>query len=384
MKVIIAGGGTGGHLFPGLAVAEALKERGVTDILFVGTEKGIEARVIPREGYKIKFIRSRGIVGKSLLRSIEGLLVLIFSIIDSLKIIRSFRPDIVIGVGGYSSFGPVFVSRLMGIPSVILEQNSIPGLANRILGRFSSAVCITYHESFHFFPSSKTILTGNPIRRRIADGSREGGYRLFGLSPHKDTVFIFGGSSGATSINRAMVSALKELLDIKDSVQFLHQTGDRDYELVKDAYRSYGISATVAPFIYQMPEAYAVADIIISRAGATTLAEITALGKAAILIPYPFAAGKHQEYNAKKLHEMGAAIMIPDNELTGERLAIEIKRLLRDQSLRKELEKNSRAFGRPEAADSVVNIIESVLARKNPGFNERFHKALSHKDTKGF
>ncbi len=384
MKVIIAGGGTGGHLFPGLAVAEALKERGVTDILFVGTEKGIEARVIPREGYRVQFIRSRGIVGKSLLRSIEGFYTLFFSIIDSLRILRSFRPDIVIGVGGYASFGPIFVSRLMGIPSVILEQNSIPGLANRILGRFSSAVCITYHESFHFFPPSKTILTGNPIRRRIADGSREGGYRLFGLSPQKDTVFIFGGSSGATSINRAMLSALKELLDLKDSVQFLHQTGDRDYELVKDAYRSYGMSGTVAPFIYQMPEAYAVADIIISRAGATTLAEITALGKAAILIPYPYAAGRHQEYNAKKLHEMGAAIMIPDNEITGERLAAEIKRLLKDKTLRRELEKNSRAFGRPEAADSVVNIIESVLSKRNFKFNERGQKVLGSQKGRGF
>jgi len=364
MKVMIAGGGTGGHLFPGLAVAEVLKERGVKEILFVGTSRGIESRVVPREGYRLHFIRSTGIVGKSFIVALQGFFNIFLSIIDSAKIIKSFRPDVVIGVGGYASFSPILVARLMGIPSVILEQNAIPGLTNRILSRFSDAVCITYHESFPFFPSSKTVLTGNPVRKKILEGSREGAYKLFGLSPQKETVFVFGGSSGASSINRAMIAALPFLQDLKESIQFLHQSGERDYELVKGAYRSYGLSGIVAPFIYQMAEAYQIADIIISRAGATTLAEITALGKAAILIPYPHAAQRHQELNAKKLHDMGAAIMILDNELSGERLAKEIKRLLKDQTLKSELERNSRAFGRPDAADSVVSIIESVVNRR--------------------
>lgn len=364
MRVAIAGGGTGGHLYPGIAVAERLKEKGVRDILFIGTERGIEARVIPREGYRIEFIRSSGIVGKSILKTFKGMINLILSIIDSIKILRRYNPDIVIGVGGYASFAPVFLSRFMGIPSIILEQNSIPGLANKILSRFANAVCITYHESFNFFPSSKTVLTGNPVRMRIMEGSREGGLRLFGLSPQRDTVLIFGGSSGARSINRAVVDSLPYLIDLKDSVQFLHQTGDNDYEFVKEAYRRYGLSGTVAPFIYQMPEAYAVADLIVSRAGATTLAEITALGKAAILIPYPYAAGRHQEFNARKLHDMGAAIMLSERELSGERLAKEIKRLLKDQALKKDLEKNSRAFGRPEASLAVVNLVEAVLNKK--------------------
>ncbi|MCX7794675.1 MAG: undecaprenyldiphospho-muramoylpentapeptide beta-N-acetylglucosaminyltransferase [Thermodesulfovibrionales bacterium] len=364
MRVIIAGGGTGGHLFPGIAVAERLKEKGVRDILFIGTERGIEARVIPREGYRLEFIRSSGIVGKSLVRTFQGLINIILSIIDSFRILRFYRPDVVIGVGGYASFGPVVVSRFMGIPSIILEQNSIPGLANKVLSRFASAVCITYHESFNFFPSSKTILTGNPVRLRIMEGSREGGLRLFGLSSQKNTVLIFGGSSGARSINRAVVDSLPYLVDLKDAVQFLHQTGDIDYEFVKEAYRKYGMSGTVAPFIYQMPEAYAVADLIISRSGATTLAEITALGKAAILIPYPFAAGRHQEFNARKLHDMGAAIMLTEKELNGERLAKEIKRLLKDEALKRDLEKNSRAFGRPDAAGAVVSLIEAVVNKK--------------------
>lgn len=365
MRVIIAGGGTGGHLFPGIALAEALKERGVRDILFVGTEKGIEAKVVPREGYRIEFIRSSGIVGKSIFKKAKGFFDIFLSIKDSLKMLRRFSPDIVIGVGGYASFGPVFVSKLMGVPTLILEQNSIPGFANRLLSRFADAVCITYHESFNFFPSSKTVLTGNPVRRRILHGSREGAYRLFGLSPQKTTIFIFGGSSGASSINKAMISSLPYLVELKDTIQFLHQTGDKDYEAVRDAYRKYEMSGTVAPFIYQMAEAYAVSDIVISRAGATTLAEITALGKAAILIPYPYAAGRHQEFNAKKLHEMGAAIMMPDSELSGERLSGEIKRLLNNNDLRAELEKNSRAFGRPDAAEAVLKIMDALLNRNN-------------------
>ncbi len=364
MKVIIAGGGTGGHLFPGIAVAERLRKEGIKDILFIGTANGIEARVIPREGYRIEFIRSSGLVGKSILKTLQGLLNIFLSITDSIKIIRSCRPDAVIGVGGYASFAPVFVSSFFGIPTVILEQNSIPGLTNRVLSRFASAVCITYHESFNFFPSRKTILTGNPIRARILEGSREGGMRLFGLSPQKYTVFIFGGSSGAKNINRAVMGSLPYLADLKEDLQFLHQTGDSDYEQVKEAYRKYSMSGTVAPFIYQMPEAYAVADLIISRAGATTLAEITALGKAAILIPYPYAAQRHQEFNAKKLHDMGAAIMILEKELTGERLAREIKRLLKDESLRKDLEKNSRAFGRPDATGAVVDLIKTMVNKK--------------------
>lgn len=364
MKVIIAGGGTGGHLFPGIAVAERLRKEGIRDILFIGTVNGIEARVIPREGYRIEFIRSSGLVGKSILKTLQGILNIFLSIIDSIKIIRSYRPDAVIGVGGYASFAPVLVSRFFGIPTVILEQNSIPGLANRVLSRLASAVCITYHESFNFFPSRKTILTGNPIRARILEGSREGGMRLFGLSPQKYTVFIFGGSSGARNINRAVMDSLPYLSEMKELLQFLHQTGDSDYEHVREAYRKYSMTGTVAPFIYQMPEAYAVADLIISRAGATTLAEITALGKAAILIPYPHAAQRHQEFNAKKLHDMGAAIMIPERELTGERLAREIKRLLKDESLRKDLEKNSRAFGRPDATGAVVDLIETMIDKK--------------------
>lgn len=364
MRVIIAGGGTGGHLFPGIAIAEEFKNRQEsTEVIFVGTEHGIEHRVIPREGYLIKFLRAEGLVGMSLFRKVSAAGKMLLSMSDSYRILQTVRPDIVIGVGGYASVGPVLTAYLMSIPTMIVEQNSVPGLANKALGKFAGAVGVTYQESISFFPKDKTFLTGNPIRMRILKGSKEAAYNLFSLEKDKFTIFVFGGSSGARSINRAMVDAFNHLLDLKEGVQFLHQTGERDYEDVREAYRKWGFKGTVAPFIYQMAEAYAVADIVISRAGATTLAELTAIGKPAILIPYPHAAGSHQEFNARKLSEMGAARMIPDHELKGESLAENIRNLYKDENIRAEMQRASRALGRPDAAHRVVDIAMSLIKK---------------------
>lgn len=362
MRVIIAGGGTGGHLFPGLAVAEEFKNRDdSTEVIFVGTEYGIEARVVPREGYPIKFLRAEGLVGVSTVKKVKAIVTTFFSIADSYKIIKTVRPDIVIGVGGYASGAALLTAYLMSIPTMILEQNSMPGLTNKILGRFVRAVCITYQESISFFPKAKTFLTGNPVRMQILKGDIESAYRLFSLERGLFTIFIFGGSSGAKSINMAIVNALNNMYDLKDKIQFLHQTGIRDYENIRESYRKTGFKGTITPFIYQMGEAYAVADIVISRAGATTLAELTALGKPAILIPYPYAAGQHQELNARKLLEMGAAKMIRDSELKGEYLANSIRELYMNETMRAEMQRNSRAVGRPEACSKVVDIAMSLI-----------------------
>ncbi|MFA4830417.1 MAG: undecaprenyldiphospho-muramoylpentapeptide beta-N-acetylglucosaminyltransferase [Thermodesulfovibrionales bacterium] len=365
MRVIIAGGGTGGHLFPGLAIAEELKRRDEkTEVIFVGTEHGIEARIIPREGYPIKFLRAEGLVGVSILKKFRAVVKMFFSIADSYSIIRAVRPDIVIGVGGYASVGPVLTAFLASAPTMIVEQNSVPGLANKVLGKFAGAVGVTYQESIPFFPNTKTFLTGNPIRTRILKGSKDAAHNIFSLEKDKFTVFIFGGSSGAKSINRAMVDAFNHMPDLKENVQFLHQTGERDYEYVRESYRKWGFKGTVAPFIYQMAEAYAVADIVISRAGATTLAELTAIGKPAILIPYPYAAGHHQELNAGKLLEMKAARMILDHELRGDILAENIRELYANEELRSEMEKQSRTVGRPDAAQRVVDIAMSLVKNR--------------------
>jgi len=362
MRVIIAGGGTGGHLFPGLAVAEEFRNRDAqTEVIFVGTEFGIEARVVPREGYPIRFLRAEGLVGKSVFRKIRAMVKVLFSIVDSYRIIRTVSPDIVIGVGGYASGAIMLVAFLMSMPAMILEQNSMPGLTNKILGRFINTVCITYQESMSFFQNSKTFLTGNPVRMQVLKGSVESAYKLFSLEKGLFTVFAFGGSSGARSINRTMVDALNYMPDLRDKIQFLHQTGLNDYETTRDAYRKAGFKGTITPFIYQMGEAYAVADIVISRAGATTLAELTALGKPAILIPYPYAAGNHQELNARKLLEMGAAKMMLDRELKGEALAENIRELYMNETMRADMQKNSRAVGRPEACAKVVDIAMSLM-----------------------
>ncbi|MDP2752966.1 MAG: glycosyltransferase, partial [Nitrospirota bacterium] len=227
------------------------------------------------------------------------------------------------------------------------------------------AVCITYQESISFFPKAKTFLTGNPVRMQILKGDIESAYRLFSLERGLFTIFIFGGSSGAKSINMAIVNALNNMYDLKDKIQFLHQTGIRDYENIRESYRKTGFKGTITPFIYQMGEAYAVADIVVSRAGATTLAELTALGKPAILIPYPYAAGQHQELNARKLLEMGAAKMIRDSELKGEYLARNIRGLYTNETMRAEMQRNSRAVGRPEACARVVDIAMSLVKQSS-------------------
>jgi len=366
MRVIIAGGGTGGHLFPGLAIAEELKSRDKkTEVIFVGTEYGIEAKVVPREGYPIKFLRAEGMVGVSPVKKMRAIAKMFVSTFDSYKIIQNVKPDIMIGVGGYASGAIMLIAAFMSIPTMILEQNCVPGLTNRILGKFVKAVCTNYQESIPYFPKGKTFLTGNPVRMHVLRGSSEFGYKLFSLERGLFTVFIFGGSLGARSINSVVVDSLSHMHDLRDKIQFLHQTGSKDYENVRDAYRKFGFKGTVTPFIFEMGEAYAVSDLVISRAGATTLAELTALGKPAVLIPYPYATGHHQELNARKLLEMGAARMIRDNELSGESLSRTIRVLYENEALRAEMQKNSRALGRPEACAKVVDIAMSLVKNSN-------------------
>ncbi|GAB4387574.1 MAG: undecaprenyldiphospho-muramoylpentapeptide beta-N-acetylglucosaminyltransferase [Thermodesulfovibrionales bacterium] len=367
MRVVIAGGGTGGHLFPGIAVAEEIKARDKeAEILFIGTERGIEARVIPGEGYPIRFLRAEGVLGRSLPRKAVSLWRLAGSVFGAKAIFRETAPDLVIGTGGYVSAGPVIAARLMSVPTVLMEQNLVPGLANRYLARLADAVAVTYHESMSFFPRPKAYLTGNPVRPRILKGRREDGLRLFSLDPGRVTVFVSGGSSGARSLNNAMVAALNHLLGLRDSIQFLHQTGERDYESVRKAYRKMEFRAMVAPFIYEMPEAYAVADIVVSRAGATTLAEITSLGKPAVLVPYPHAAG-HQEFNARKLLEAGAAAMILDHELGGEALASHVRELAGSEEKRAAMRRQSRSLGKPDAARRVVDLAMSCANARRKG-----------------
>jgi len=364
MKVVIAGGGTGGHLFPGVAVAKELMERDDGNVvIFVGTTKGIEGKIIPKAGFGLRFIRSEGLVGKGAAGTLRSAMKIPLSLKDSFAILREIKPDIAFGVGGYSS-GPLIMSALlMGIPTMIHEQNTVPGLTNRMLGRFVRTVAVTYHESISFFPKEKTLLTGNPVRREILTGERDRGYDRFSLNKDMFTIFVFGGSSGAGHINKAVTDALGFLGEYKDRIQFLHQTGEMDLVPVREMYHSKGFKGTIISFTHEMADAYAAADLVISRAGATTLAELAACGKAAILVPYPFAAGKHQESNARKMLDIGAAQMVLDEELNGKKLSEHISYLFDNPDIISQMERTVMSLGGSDASRKIIEHMMGLIKK---------------------
>jgi UDP-N-acetylglucosamine--N-acetylmuramyl-(pentapeptide) pyrophosphoryl-undecaprenol N-acetylglucosamine transferase len=347
MRVIFAGGGTGGHLFPGLAVARELQQRdSMTEILFVGTEQGIEARVLPREGFRLETIPVRGLKG----RGIRGLLDAAWGIpsglFRSLMIIRNFQPDVIIGLGGYAS-GPVLLAgKLRRLRCVIMEQNLRPGFTNKLLARFVDRVFTSYRESEAYFSGGKVLEMGNPVRWPKLPAVKPSG---------KFVLLIFGGSAGAHRVNLAVVDAMRTLTDIAGELQIIHQTGQADFAAIKAAYDSLPFAAEVLPFIEKMDEAYARADLVVCRAGATTVAELTAFGKAAILVPYPYAIYDHQRWNAQSLRDQGAAEMILDQELNGDLLAGRVRACVSDRQRIAGMAAAARTMGRPEAAARIVD-----------------------------
>jgi UDP-N-acetylglucosamine--N-acetylmuramyl-(pentapeptide) pyrophosphoryl-undecaprenol N-acetylglucosamine transferase len=349
MRVIIAGGGTGGHVFPGIAIAEELKMRDQTnEILFAGTSTGLEARVLPEKGIPLRTITVRGIKGKSLYDKLSALSVTPRAVVESLGIIREFNPDLAIGLGGYVS-GPMLVSAfLAGVLRVIQEQNVIPGATNRIASRLAHRVFVSFEESTSYFTRQKVMVTGNPIRKEFAVRRDRPVREGFGL-------LVFGGSRGAHRINQAMIDALDYLGDLKPHLRLIHQTGIDDAPMVSQAYKDAGVTAIVEPFIKDMASAYRDSHLVICRAGATTLAELTACGRASILVPYPFAANNHQEINARCLVAKEAARMILDRDLSGDRLAVEIRSLLETPAQIEAMEAASALLGRPDAAKRIVD-----------------------------
>jgi UDP-N-acetylglucosamine--N-acetylmuramyl-(pentapeptide) pyrophosphoryl-undecaprenol N-acetylglucosamine transferase len=347
MRVIFAGGGTGGHLFPGLAVAREFQRRdeGV-EILFVGTEQGIEFRVLPNEGFKLETLSVNGIKGRGLRGVLDAFYGVPASVLRSFKIIGEFRPDCIIGLGGYASGPLLLAGTLKGVRAVIMEQNLQPGFTNKILARLVDRVFTAYADSEKYFSGARVIETGNPVRWRELPKVPRG---------EKFSLFIFGGSGGARRINYAVVDALKLLGDLEPEIVITHQTGPLDYAAIKQAYAALPFSAAVTPFIDPMAEAYARADLIICRAGATTVAELTAFGKAAILVPYPYAIYDHQRGNAEALQARGAAEMILDQDLTGALLAGRIRSYFADRPRIENMAAAARALGRPDAAAKIVD-----------------------------
>lgn len=347
MRLIMAGGGTGGHLFPGLAVAREFQRRdAMTEILFIGTELGIESRVLPREGFPLKTLPISGMKGRGLRGLMEALYGIPISFFRSLKIIGRFRPDCIIGLGGYAS-GPFLIAgKMKGIRCAIIEQNLRPGFTNRILGWVADRIFTAYGESSSYFPRTKVAQTGNPVRWRSLPEIRK---------DERFTLLVFGGSAGAHRINLCVIEAIERLKDLAPRLRILHQTGEADFTSVQAAYRSLPFEAEVLPFIERMDEAYARADLVLCRAGATTVAELTAFGKPAILVPYPFAAYDHQRWNVQALRERGAAEMILDRELSGEGLAGLIRTLVLDRHRLEAMGIAARKLGRLDAARRIVD-----------------------------
>jgi UDP-N-acetylglucosamine--N-acetylmuramyl-(pentapeptide) pyrophosphoryl-undecaprenol N-acetylglucosamine transferase len=363
-RIVIAGGGTGGHLYPGLAVAKELLSRSPNaQITFAGTARGIEARVIPREGFGLDLIRSSGLKGKSLTTAIRGALIAPVSLIDAWSIVSQRKPDLVIGVGGYSSGPVVLVAWLRGVPTMVLEQNAVPGLTNRLLARFVRAAAVTFDSTKTFF-GEKGFVSGNPVRAEFVAETR--GFRRepditsptearADEQPPGVQVLVFGGSQGAHAINLAMVEAAPELAAGSPRLRLAHQTGERDVEMVRAGYAAAGIQADVQPFFYDMGRRVGAADLIICRAGATTIAEISAAAKPAILIPLPTATDDHQRRNAEALAAAGAAEVLLQSEATGSVLAGRIKQLAVDAERRARLSAQARTFARPDAAKVIAD-----------------------------
>ena len=354
MRVIIAGGGTGGHVFPAISIAEEILDRDSgNEVLFVGTEQGIEKRILPENGYRVEFINSRGIVGKSFSQKVMAVISILGAMLSSLKILRDFRPDAVIGVGGYASGPTLLCASMSSIPTAICEQNSIPGLANRILSRFVGKIFITFEESKEHLPAEKTVLTGNPIRRDLAHGAAE-------KKPRQNAprnIFVLGGSQGARKLNEIVPLSLGKL---GAQINVTHQTGEAQVESVRETYRQLGISAEVFGFTDDISRIYERTDLAICRAGSGTLSEITAFGIPSILIPLASSTHDHQLKNAKVLESNAAAVVVEEKELSVEGLCAVMEKTLEENTLGR-MAANSKKLARPHAAREIVNEIERII-----------------------
>jgi UDP-N-acetylglucosamine--N-acetylmuramyl-(pentapeptide) pyrophosphoryl-undecaprenol N-acetylglucosamine transferase len=361
MHIVIAGGGTGGHLFPGIAIAEEfLRRDDKAEVIFIGTKKGIESRLLGPLGYELREIDIEGVKGRGFKALVRGVYQIPLSMWQSRRILKQFYANIVVGVGGYASGPTVLTAHFMNIPTVIAEQNVVPGITNRILGKFANKIFVTYTQTQKYFPQDKVILSGNPVRAAFAAGRSK-------AKEKKDfwQLLIFGGSQGAEAINKAVINMLPQLQNMKNKVRVVHQTGARQFEKVKKTYKQFGIQVKVLPFIVDMAAAYAAADLIICRAGATSLAEITAAGKAAILIPYPWAANDHQTKNAQAMAKASAAVVIKENELTSSRLFGVVKNLLNNEKKLEDMKEKSAQLGNINAAGNIVDACMELLSKKN-------------------
>ncbi|RBW70211.1 undecaprenyldiphospho-muramoylpentapeptide beta-N-acetylglucosaminyltransferase [Bacillus taeanensis] len=364
MKIVVSGGGTGGHIYPALALIKEIKKlNSEAEFLYIGTKKGLESKLVPREGIPFQAITITGFRRKISVENVKTVLRFVKGVSDCKKMIKSFKADVVIGTGGYVAGPVVYAAAKLGIPTIIHEQNSVPGLTNKFLSRYVDKVAISFEQSRSYFPEKKVILTGNPRASEVLNQDARKGRGSVGLNEKEKAVLIVGGSRGAKPINDAFLSSLKEAG--KRNYQFLYVTGEVHYDKVMEEVKKVGSpeNIIIKPFIHNMPEVLAGMDLVVARAGATTLAEITALGLPSILIPSPYVTNNHQEKNARALEKNGACIVRLENELTSQLLLKDIDTVLLDNSCFTAMKKASKELGMPHAAEDLFNVCKTLVPR---------------------
>jgi UDP-N-acetylglucosamine--N-acetylmuramyl-(pentapeptide) pyrophosphoryl-undecaprenol N-acetylglucosamine transferase len=351
MRAILAGGGTGGHVIPALAIAQELRSRYGAEIIFIGTRRGIESRLVPNAGFALYLVKVGALKNVSLKTRLQTMLDLPRAVVRAGGVIREFRPDVMIGVGGYASGPGMLAAALMGVRTVAFSPDVVPGFTNRMLASMVSAAAVQFEESCRYF--SRCHVTGVPVRQSF-----------FEVPPRppnsQPTLLVFGGSQGAHAINVAMLESLTELTERIPGLHIIHQTGERDYQEAAAAYLRLRISAEVSPFIDNMPEAFGRADLLLCRSGASTLAEITAAGRASVLVPLPTAADDHQRRNAVALANKGAALLLPQAELTSARLVETVTALLGDRMRLEQMSDAARRLAHPHAARDIAALAARV------------------------
>jgi UDP-N-acetylglucosamine--N-acetylmuramyl-(pentapeptide) pyrophosphoryl-undecaprenol N-acetylglucosamine transferase len=362
MRIVVSGGGTGGHIYPALAlIREIQKETKDAEFLYIGTKNGLESTIVPRENIPFKSIHITGFKRKLSLDNIKTVLRFLKGVRDSKKMLKEFRPDIVIGTGGYVCGPVVYAASKMGVPTIIHEQNSVPGLTNKFLSRYVNKIAVCFDEAKEYFPEDKVVFTGNPRASEVIgkDGIR--GRLSAGLSTTMPAVLIFGGSRGARPINDAVVKALSELGE--KPYQVLYITGDVHFEDVKNEVELVGNpkNVIIKPFIHNMPEVLSGMDLVVSRAGASTLAEITSLGIPSILVPSPYVTNNHQEKNARSLSDHGAAELLLEKELNNNSLVQHIDRILLNEEIRDEMKIKAKKLGVPDSANRLFELMKQLV-----------------------
>jgi UDP-N-acetylglucosamine--N-acetylmuramyl-(pentapeptide) pyrophosphoryl-undecaprenol N-acetylglucosamine transferase len=352
MRVVIVGGGTGGHLYPGIAVAQELKRWDPrARIMFIGSRGGLERDIVAREGYRHFEITSSGLARRRWPEQLVALGHLLQGFGEAIRVLRRVQPQVILGLGSYASGSVLLAAGALGIPRLIHEQNVIPGLTNRLLGRVVNRVAVSFEASVTHFPQGKAVVTGNPVRPaicRVRDRAHEPNGRFH--------LLVFGGSQGAHHLNVAMLEALPRLADIRDHLWTVHQTGSTDLATAQAAYAEGRYPGVVHAYIQDMAQEYSAADLVICRAGATTIAELTVTGKAAVLVPFPYATNNHQEHNARTLAAMGAAELIRDHMLSGSLLAERIRYYLSHPEAVAAMATRGLALGKPDAATRVAHL----------------------------